>query len=278
MFKKLIIILIPFLVITIFFLVAVLFMNRQGGRGALQVTSKPISQVFLDGEYVGNTPLSLIELPDLLDVGEYSIKLVPTEKGYRQWEQKIKIYKNALTVVDKTFDKSLGSDTSSIITLVDINDKNKSEILVVSFPKGAQVVLDSTIKGVTPILIDDATSSDHEIKIIKDGYREKAIKVKAISGKRLELVANLGIRNDLTQQNLEASASAKLTQKIKILDTPTGFLRVRDSASLNSSQIETVSPGDEFDLVAEEDGWFQIELPDEVSGWVSAEYAEKVED
>jgi len=252
-------------------------MNRQGGRGALQVTSKPVSQVFLNGEYIGNTPLSLIELPDLLDVGEYSLKLVPTEKDYRQWEQKINIYKSALTVVDKTFDKSAGSASSSVITLIDINDKSKSELLVVSFPSGAQVILDNSIKGNTPILIDDITSSDHEIKIIKDGYKEKAVKVKTISGKRLEVVANLGIRTDLTQENLEASNSATLTQKIRILDTPTGFLRVRESASLDSGQVGTVNPGDTFDLVSEENSWFQIKLSDESIGWVSSEYAQKEE-
>lgn len=252
-------------------------MNRQGGRGALQVTSKPISQVFLDGKYIGNTPLSLIELPDLLDVGEYSLKLVPTEKDYRQWEQKISIYKSALTVVDKTFDKSAGSASSSVITLIDINDKNKSELLVVSFPTGAQVVLDNSIKGSTPILIDDITSSDHEIKIIKDGYKEKALKIKTIPGKRLEVVANLGIRTDLTQENLEASSSAVLTEKIRILDTPTGFLRVRESASLESSQVGTVNPGETFDLISEEEDWFQIKLSDESIGWVSSEYAQKEE-
>lgn len=277
MIKKLILFLIPFLIVTIIFLIVVLFMNRQGGRGALQVTSKPISQVFLDGKYIGNTPLSLIELPDLLDVGEYSLKLVPTEKDYRQWEQKISIYKSALTVVDKTFDKSAGSASSSVITLIDINDKNKSELLVVSFPTGAQVVLDNSIKGSTPILIDDITSSDHEIKIIKDGYKEKALKIKTIPGKRLEVVANLGIRTDLTQENLEASSSAVLTEKIRILDTPTGFLRVRESASLESSQVGTVNPGETFDLISEEEDWFQIKLSDESIGWVSSEYAQKEE-
>jgi hypothetical protein len=276
MIKKIIIFIIPFLVITIIFLLFVLFMGRQGGSGALQVTSKPISQIFLDGNYIGNTPLSLMELPDLLTVGEYELKLVPTEKGYSEWKQKINIYKNALTVVDKTFDKSLGSSSSSIITLIDINDKNKSELLVISFPSGAQVILDSAIKGETPILIDDITTSDHEIKIIKDGYKEKVVKIKAVPSKRLEVVTNLGIRTDLTEQNLEATKSAELIKKIKILDTPTGFLRVRESANLNSPQIGIVNPGDELDLIAEEGEWFQISLPEDLTGWVSAEYAEKV--
>jgi len=252
-------------------------MNRESGRGALQITSKPVSQVFLDGKYLGNTPFSLIELPDLINIGEYNLKLAPVDKGYRAWEQKINIYKNSLTAVDKTFDKNLGSDSSSVITLVDINDQTKSEIMIVSFPSGAQVVVDNNSKGKTPILIDDITVSDHEIKILKDGYREKAVKVKTVAGKKLELVVSLGIRTDLTEQDLAATDSAKLIQKVKILDTPTGFLRVRESANLSSQQVETVNPGDTFDLVSEENDWFQILLPDGNNGWVSAEYAQKEE-
>ena len=277
MLKKLILLLIPFLIITVIFLVIVIFMNGQGGKGAIQVTSIPKSQVFLNGKYIGNTPLSLIELPDLIAVGEYDLKLVPTEKGFKEWSQKINIYKSALTVVDKTFDKSLGSASSSVITLVDINDKTKSELLVISFPKDAQVILDSELKGRTPIRIDNVTISDHEIKIIKDGYKEKAVKIKTVPGKRLEVEATLGIRTDLTEQKLIASDSAKLIQKIKILDTPTGFLRVRESASLSSSQIATLDPGEEFDLISEDDNWYQIKLSDGTNGWVSSEYAEKIE-
>jgi hypothetical protein len=277
MFRKFIFLLTPFLIITIIFLLFVVLMGRGGGKGALQVTSRPDSQVFLNGEYIGNTPLTRIELPDLLDVGEHSLKLVPTGKGLREWEQKVNIYKSALTVVDKTFDEKLGSSTSSIISLVDIKDSSKSELLIISTPAGAQVVVDSSIKGNTPIIIEDITASDHEVKILKDGYREKALKIKTVEGKRLEIIANLGIRTDLTEQSLEASPSSELVQKVIILDTPTGFLRVRESASLNSSQITTVTPGEEYDLVSEEEGWFQISLPEEGNGWVSTEYVQKVE-
>lgn len=278
MFKKIIYILTPILILTILFLVFVLIINKQGGKGALQVTSKPISQVFIDGEYVGNTPLSLIELEDLLSVGEFDIKLIPTEKGFKEWEQKINIHQRALTVVDRTFDKNLGASSGSIITLTDINDKNKSELLVVSFPSKAQVILDSKDRGITPVLIDDITASDHEIKILKDGYREKVVKVKTINGKKLEVLASLGIRTDLTEEISDASESAILISKVTILETPIGFLRVRQSPSLNSEQINTVEPGEELEYISEVDGWYQIILLDGSNGWISSEYAQLLED
>lgn len=251
--------------------------NRQGGKGALQVTSVPSGQVFLNDELVGETPLSLTELPELLDVGDYKIKIVPADKDLRVYEETITIYKNALTVVDRTFEEALQSSSGSVITLTDIDDNQKSEIMIISFPKDATVILDNNDEGKTPLLIEDVTISDHEIKIIKDGYTEKVVKVKTIPGKRLEVQVNLGIRTDLTEQN-EATTSAVLKKQVEILDTPTGFLRVRESASLGSNQIETVSPGERFDYVSETEAWYQILLPDEITGWISSEYARITEE
>jgi eukaryotic-like serine/threonine-protein kinase len=208
MIKKIILFLTPLLILTILFLIIVLIVNRESGKGALQVTSVPDSQVFLDGKFIGKTPLCLCDLEQLVKVGEYSIKIVPTKSGFKEYEQKIQIYQGVLTVVDRTFDKKASAATGSIITLSDISDKEKSEVLVVSFPTGAQVVLDSNVKGETPLEIKDVTPSDHEIKLLKDGYKEKVIKVKTIPGKRLEAIVNLGIRTDLTNEIQKASPSA----------------------------------------------------------------------
>ena len=103
MLRKIIFFLIPILIVTALFLSAVLVVNRDGGKGALQATSIPESQVFLNGEYVGKTPLCLCDLPQLLKVGDHNIKLVPLKNGLKTFEQKITIYKGVLTVVDRTF-------------------------------------------------------------------------------------------------------------------------------------------------------------------------------
>lgn len=268
MLRKIIFLLIPILIITIFFLSAVLVVNRDGGKGALQATSIPDSQVFLNGEYIGKTPLCLCDLPQLLKVGDYNIKLVPLKSGLKTFEQRITIYKGVLSVMDRTFDPQASVSSGSVITLSEIDEKDNSQLLVISFPNKAQVILDSNPAGTTPLLLKEITSSDHEIKIIKDGYKEKIIKVKTIPGKRLEATVSLGIKT--------ASAAASLPiSKVIILDTPTGFLRVRESDSVSADQVATVNPGDKLDLISEKDEWFEIRLPSGKTGWISASYARK---
>lgn len=273
--RKIILFLLPLLILTIIFLLIVLVVNRDVGKGALQVTSIPGSQVFLEGKNVGKTPLCLCELPQLLKSGDYNIKLVPVQSGFKEYEQKITIYQGVLTVVDRTFDHEAAVSTGSVITLSPIDDKNGSQLLVISFPNKAQVVLDSSPVGTTPLLVKEITPSDHEIKVLKDGYSEKVIKVKAIEGKRLEIIMTLGIKNDITAQTSRASVSALTTPRLLILDTPTGYLRVRKDSSVNSSQIANVNPGDKVDLISEKDSWYEIRLSDGRTGWISSAYARK---
>lgn len=272
--RKLILFTSPLLILTILFLLIVLVINRDGGKGALQVTSVPESQVFLDGNYVGKTPLCLCELKDLLKVGEYTIKLVPVESGFKNFEQKITLYKGVLTVVDRTHDKDLSASSGTIITLSPIDDENIAELMVVSFPSKARVILDSNPVGETPYLIN-LTASDHEIKLLKDGYKEKVIKVKGVLGKRLEVTMSLGIKLNVKEVEQRASASAVTVPQVKILDTPTGELNVRSQNSVGSDLIGTLLPGDKVDLISEEANWYQVKLTDGKTGWISATYASK---
>ncbi|MBI4098135.1 MAG: PEGA domain-containing protein [Candidatus Levybacteria bacterium] len=274
MFRKIILFFTPLLILTILFLLIVLIINRDEGKGALQVTSVPGAQVFIEGKYAGKTPLCLCELPQLLKAGDYNIKLIPSKTGFKNYEQKITIYQGVLTVVDRTFEVEDGASTGSIITLSPIENE-KSELLVVSFPNKAQVILDSNLAGTTPLLLKEITPSDHEIQVLKDGYKEKTIKVKAIERKRLEVIMNLGIKLDINAQEKRASSSAVSVQQVTILDTPTGYLRVRKEGSASSEQIANVNPGDKLDLISEKDGWYEIRLPDGTLGWISSAYAKK---
>ena len=276
MLRKLILFLTPFLVLAIIFLVVVLFINRDNGKGAFQVSSNQTSQVFLNNRYIGNTPLCLCDLPKLIKNGDYDVKLTPTFTGYKSMQQKITIYDGVLTFLDTTFDKNSAASSQSLITLEPIEEKNDSQILIVSFPDKAQVYLDSVYKGNTPILLKRITASDHEIKILKDGYGSKDLRIKTILGKRLNATITLGIKKDISQPSASASPSAAPTlTKVLILSTPTGFLRVRSEPSVSAGQVGTVSPGNVLNLLSESAGWFQIQLPNGESGWVSSDYAKK---
>ena len=62
---------------------------------------------------------------------------------------------------------------------------------------------------------------------------------------------------------------------ILIKDTPTGFLRVREEPAITASEEARVKPGDQFDLLEENSGWFKIEYEKGKQGWVYSQYAEK---
>lgn len=267
---------VPLIMAMVVFLGFIYWTSRDEGKGALQVTSIPKSNVFLNGKLIGVTPL---EGKDLLSSGEYNLRLVPLEGDFLPFEEKIKITKGVLTVVDRTFGQGATSE-GSIINL-DLIDNKGVEVLIISFPDQAQVFIDSQELGLTPLFLKNLTPSDHEIKIIKNGYKEKNLKIKATPGYKLTVSAFLGVSLEVfispspTSSPSAILSPTKIPLKALILQTPTGFLNVRESGSLNAAIIEKVNPGESFEIVSEKDNWFEIKLKDGKTGWINNQYAQK---
>ncbi|MDP2637467.1 MAG: PEGA domain-containing protein [Candidatus Levybacteria bacterium] len=277
--KKVLLFLAPlFVAVTIFFII-LFFLNNKSGKGALQVTSVPKSAVYLDEKLIGTTPLCACELPQMIDVGDYTIKLVPSEGGFRPFEEKIIINKGTLTVVDRTFADS-GSSDASVISLSPLSGKKDIEILVISLPDKANVFLDNNPVGITPLLLKNVSESDHDLRITRDGYKDKSLKIKTALGFKLSSLIFLGVNPDLSEQAPVASISAEPTPTIDlptvlILNTPTGSLNVRESSSISSAKVGEVKPGESYELIEEVQGWFKIKLSDDEIGWISSSYAVK---
>lgn len=287
--KKVFLYISPLFISLIIFASVIYFLNKNSGKGALQVTSMPQSNVYLDGKLIGQTPFCMgtekCKIQDMLKIGEYSIRLVPVAGEYKPYEEKISINKSTLTVVDRTFDNG-ASSSGSVITLSPISDKKDSELLVIPFPEKANVFLDSNQVGTTAVLLKNLTESDHDLLITKDGYKDKAIGVKTVQGYKLTSLVYLGVNPNFstssavlqakTQNIKEASKSATVSSpKIVILNTPTGFLRVREEASIGSLEIGRVLPGEKYEPIDEKEGWFKIKVSEDKIGWVSSQYAKK---
>lgn len=135
------------------------YLNNHSQKGALQVTSSPQSKVYLNNRYIGQTPLCKCENPDTIDNGEYTIRLVPLDSDINEFQEKITISQNVLTVVDRKFGKGAQSE-GSIISLTPLEDKEKAELLVVSLPQSATVLLDNQAIGKTPLFQKNPTESD----------------------------------------------------------------------------------------------------------------------
>jgi len=255
------------------FAVSVFLLNKNLGKGALQVTSEPTSKVYVNGKFIGQTPLCRCELKDMLGLGDYNIRLVPIEGNFAPFEQKIPISAKVLTVVDRTFAEG-GESSGSVISLSKLANKSDISLSVISFPSSAKLILDSGELGQTPLKTSDITESDHEIKLTKDGFKDKEIRIRSIKGYQLNALVFLGANPNQASPSATASPVPTIS-KILILDTPTGFLRVRREPSIASDEIGRVLPGEKYDLLEEQNSWFKIKLKDNSSGWVSSQYSQK---
>lgn len=278
--KKVLLIIAPLLSALLIFLGFQFFLSRTLGKGALQVTSTPKSNVYLNGKFSGQTPLCLCDAKNSPTVGEYTIRLASIDGSFSPFEEKIQIVKSVLTVVDRTFDKGAFSE-ANILTLNPLSNAKDIELLVLSFPQKATVLIDNNESGETPLLLKNLTESDHTLTLRKDGYREKDLRIRTVAGYKLTAVTYLGIdANSATvsptlQPSLSNPSPSPIVSKITILETPTGFLRVREDASLYSAEITRVNPGESYPFVDEKEGWYAIRLVSEKTGWVSSQYAKK---
>ena len=280
--KKILFIITPILLAIAIFVVIFIVVNKNTGKGALQVTSAPISKVYLDNKLIGQTPLCKCEVNDMIAAGVHSVRLVPVQGDLEAFEEKITITSSVLTVIDRTFGPGASSQ-GSVISLTPISDKKDAQLLVVSFPNKSQISLDSNPSGTSPLLLKNLTVSDHEIKLTKDGYKDKTLKIRTVSGYKLEALVFLGVNlatatataSALPSPPPSVSPTPAVSVKVLILNTPTGFLRVRQDATIAANQIGTVNPGEKYDLVAEKPGWFEIKLTNGQTGWISSQYAQK---
>lgn len=274
--KRFVLFVAPVLIAVLVFFGIIFFLDKKTGKGALQITSIPKSNVYLDNILIGTTPFCACDSAQMLAIGEHSVKLVPSEGDFVPFEEKITINKSTLTAVDRTFSGN-GSE-GSITSLIPLNDKNEVEIMVTSLPDKANVFLDNNPVGETPLLLKQVSQSDHDLKVTKDGYKDKSLKIKTASGYELSSMFYLGVNTDLSVPQAASSGASPVvtpsSSSVLILNTPTGFLRVRKEGAIDSAEIGRVKPGETYELIEEKDNWFEIKFAS-ASGWISSQYAAK---
>lgn len=271
--RKVLLLIVPLLIAGALFLGFLFVSSFQTEVSALQVTAIPQAEVFLDAISLGKTPMR----NDKLKPGEHVLKLVPQDESSSlfAFEEKLTLRKNVLTAVDRVFKTTEAESEVSIISLEPGSNKKTIEIAVTSTPQGSEVKLDEQPQGISPLLLKDVTNSDHQITITKEGYKSKTLRVGPKEGYRLTVFGKLAIKSSEETKTEEPAEEPKPTndsKTIRILNTPTGFLRVRLSPSTKSGELTRVNPGETFPLLEEKEGWYKIALPDKKEGWVSSLY------
>ncbi len=246
-------------------------------KSAIEINSYPVAKVFLDGKEVGMTPYKNRSLLPQ----EVEIKLVTNDK---EWSKKIKLQNNISTVVDWEFGKDNKTSGGYILYLEKTGDKNKAGIMINTTPGKSTVVIDNEVKGLSPIRISNIGEGDKHLALSFPNHKTIDIFMKSVLEYQLVVDAVLPEEEMIIEpeeekiENISTEISnVSSTVSIKIKETETGWLRVREASSSASREVGRVTPGESYPLIFENTDWYKIDLGGGKNGWISASYGEKSE-
>lgn len=250
--------------------------------GGILVNTTPASNVFINNLMVGKTPYE----------GNYKaedvvLKLVPTstDKTYLPYEAKLTLVSGTKTVVRREFGESDDTSSGDIVSFLK-DGGGDSSLTVISTPDNAQITVDGVARGFAPYKATNLTPGEHMVGIKAPDYLDRNLTIKTVSGYRLIIIAKLA-KDQTKKQETQVPSQTQTKTFVEILTTPTGYLRVRTEPGAKGEEIAQVKPGEKYPFLDEDadSGWFKIQLeapvtglPNGRDGWVSNQYAKKVEE
>lgn len=239
-------------------------------RSGLRVEANLPSKVILGEKDLGTTPL----MSENLVEGEYLITLIPTETtpdataSASSWKGYVRLNGGTLSIVNRDLGTDEMSSSGEVITL----EKGEG-ITVVSTPSGAEVKLDGQNVGRTPISLSKITAGEHQLMVSKDTYIARSSRVNIVDGYNLTWTVDLA-RSETDLTTLPTLPTIT-TNELVVKATPTGFLRLRASASTASREVGRVNTGEILTLIEELPNWYKVKTSAGTEGYVSSIYVEK---
>lgn len=285
----------PILLLSVF--LAGCQLNPFAKKAGIQVTSHPDANVIINGKSVGKTPYYV----ENAEPGNTSIQMSAIDSG-QSWEGKVNLVSGTLTTVHREFGATPDKSHSYTLSFEKLANSKDSSISIISLPPNATVSIDGKPAGFTPIT-SDVNPGPHVFSFTAPGYQDKIVNAAVQEGYRLVLnltMATMDIVPIPTPTPI-ATASATITPKpttaaitplpkqasssavmakpyVEILSTPTGWLKVRDTASTSGVEVAKVNPGDKFPYkeLDSTNSWYHIEYIKGSWGFVSSQYAKLV--
>lgn len=253
-----------FLVLVVFGIV--LFKVVGSKPAGLSVEASVTSMVYLDGKQVGSTPFD-----GSVAAGDgVVLKLVPREgtANYYPFETKVNLVSGIKTVVRENLGPT-DSDTFGEVVSLQKSATDDLAVSIVTNPDAAQVTVDGIAKGFTPLRVGNLSNGEHSVTISLGGYGSRSFVVKTVPGFMVTTLVKLSV-----VKKASPTPSPKNVSVVKILNTPTGYLRVRSKPTTASDEVAQVHPGETYDFVAKDEklGWIEIKVGN-ISGWISDDYA-----
>lgn len=275
-------------------------LNPFAKKAGIQVTSHPDSNVIINGKSVGKTPYYV----ENTEAGNATIQMTAVDSG-QSWEGKVNLVSGTLTTVHREFGTTPDKSHSYTLSFEKLAGSKDSSVSIISLPPNATVSIDGKPAGFTPIT-NDVNPGPHVFSFTAPGYADKIVNAAVQEGYRLVLnltMATMEIVPTLTPTPTatpsattvtptpkpiattvvtplpkQASSSATIARPyVEILSTPTGWLKVRETASTSGVELAKVNPGDKFPYKeSSATGWYSIEYIKGSWGFVSSQYAKLI--
>lgn len=252
----------------------------------LEINTTPPASIYLDEELLGTSPYS----SQSLRAGTYHLKLVPDSAGSNPlptWEIKLELQPSTTTAINYHFAESLGLSSSTILQFERLAGSG-TQLSVITEPDATSINLDGQPLGFSPLTAYSLSPGEHLLVLSTPGYQDQSLNLKAAEGYNLIVKAKLAASELVLQEPLptvepspSASDSAIATPSavlvkpyVVILETGTGWLRVRQEPSASATELGKANVGETLKYlgISSEDGWFKVEFEGS-QGWVSGRYA-----
>jgi hypothetical protein len=176
--------------------------ETPSGTGSVVVKSFPTgAMVYLDGTLKGTTPITIP------GISSGTHQLAVTKSGYKDYSAGVTVHNGRKTRV--TVHMRTGPATTPTIlptTTVPTTappeppqaPSNNGTLSIKSIPMGAQVYLDGTLEGTTPITITNVSSGTHQLEVTEPGYQDYSTKVMVWTGKTASISPRLRYVSTIT--------------------------------------------------------------------------------
>lgn len=234
-------------------------------RAGLSVEANPKGNVWVNGRDLGLTPVSIDDLSP--GYGLVEVKSTINSKEV-SWSGNVPLYEGVITVVNRELSENSATASGEVISL----QKGRG-VLVISNPTEVLVSVDGVEKGKTPIELDLELGA-HNFILTRASYSPRTIKANTSSEYKLIISVDLSLdQADLTKIETQP---LMVSREVIILQTPTGFLRVRKAPNTSSAEVGRVDTGEKLFLIEEVGGWMKIRMSDGKEGYVSGSYTNKL--
>jgi len=184
-------------------------------NGAIYAQSNPAgAAIYMNGNYYGYSPITIPNLPP----GSYSMKA--TLNGYTPNTQTINVYAGQTAAYYPTLQQSPQPP------------RNTGTVYVKSSPSGAQVYVDGTYNGVTPITLT-LYPGNHNIVLKQPGYNDWSTSVYVTAGSSQTISPSLtpAIFGSISIGSAPAGASVFLDSAYQGITNPSGGLTLNNIPS-----------------------------------------------